>query len=163
METKMKIGIVVVLFIIFNSCVKESPMWERTYQIKNNTGYDITIRAFENFDGTGSFEDITLLDNQIYIGDETGGSNFSALNNPNSTRPSSSLNGSRLIVVFDNVRSLTHSFSTDDNMNAIFSEPTNRNLLRGGNYSNIGNDIYEFVLTEEDYNNATPCDGNCLD
>jgi hypothetical protein len=150
------------LLLLF-SCPTESPMWERTFQIKNNSGYDITIRAFDDFQGLGSFEDVLLFDGDLYIGDVTSGSNFDEIEDPNNTRPASSLNASRFTLVFNGERKKTHSLDVNGNNSIVFSLPINRNLLRGGNYTDIGNDFFEFVLTEEDYNNAEPCDGDCLD
>ncbi|MDC0006464.1 hypothetical protein OAE03_02575 [Winogradskyella sp.] len=155
------LGLVIILILSF-SCVTEADMWERTYQIKNSTGFDITIRAFENFDGTGLFEDVDLSNNEIYTGVKASGSNFNYLNNPENDIPTISFSYTRFIIVFSNSRKTTHSFDVEDN-NVIFSEPTDRNLFRGGNYIDIGNDNYEFVLTQEDYDNAIPCDGDCLD
>ncbi|MDC1503848.1 hypothetical protein N8475_01530 [Winogradskyella sp.] len=83
-------------------------------------------------------------------------------NNPENDIPTISFSYTRFIIVFSNSRKTTHSFDVEDN-NVIFSEPTDRNLFRGGNYIDIGNDNYEFVLTQEDYDNAIPCDGDCLD
>lgn len=147
---------------LMSSCITESPRWERVYQIKNNSGYNVVIRSFENFNGTGMFDDIILLDNDVFVGSEVSGTNFDALNNLNSTRPSSSLNGSRFIVVYNDEKKHRHSFEIV-NENTVFSDPVSRNLLRSGNYTDIGNNIYEFTLTEEDYNNAEPCNGDCLD
>lgn len=162
MRTLKFIGLTIVLMQLL-SCWPEADMWERTYQIKNSTGYDITIRAFESFNGIGSFEDITLLESQIYTGVKASGSNFDALNDSDNGIPTTSFSFSRFIVVYNNEKSIIHSVDFDENNDIIFSEPINRHLLRGGNYTDIGNDIYEFVLTEEDYNNAIPCDGDCLD
>lgn len=149
---------------LFNSCVKDASNWERTYQIRNSSGYDVVLRAFEMYTGEGDFEDKNLLNGGIYIGDELRGRSFSdPYSNPNNTSPTSSFDFNRFIIVFDNERSIVHSFDLDENGNTVFSEPTNRNLLRGVNYTHLGNDIYEFVLTEDDYNNAEPCDGDCLD
>ena len=84
-------------------------------------------------------------------------------NDLNNSEPSVSYSSDSIYVVFDNERILKYVFSGDSNGNSVFSQPLNRNILRGGNYTNISNDIYEFVLTEEDYNNAIPCAGDCLD
>jgi len=163
MRKTLIITIVLTLGLL-NSCVKDAPNWERTYQIKNNSGYDIILRGFQMFTGEGNFEDIDLFNEGIYIGDELRGRSLSnPYSDPNNTSPTSSYDFTRFIVVFDNERSIVHSFNLDENGNTVFSEPTNRNLLRGGNYMDIGNDFFEFVLTEEDYNNAEPCDGDCLD
>ena len=164
MKTLNKLYLIfVIIFMFLSSCVTEADMWERTYQVKNNTGYDVTFRAFKNYTGIGPFEDITILDGDIFIGETTSGSNFDYINDPNNLDPTSSYDFIRFIVIYNNERSAICSVDFDDNDSAIFSSPIVRNLFRGGNYTDIGNDIYEFVLTEEDYNNAIPCDGDCLD
>ncbi|WP_299128259.1 hypothetical protein [uncultured Winogradskyella sp.] len=160
---KIRNKILLLAFFALMSCPSESEMWERTYQVRNDTVYVVTIRAFESFEGIGFFEDVSLSNNEIYAGNKAFGSNFSILNDSNNVIPASSFGRSRFIVVFDDERFMIHSLNLDENGNTVFSEPINRNLLRGGSYTHIGNDFFEFVLTEEDYNNAIPCNGNCLD
>lgn len=158
-----KLLVLAIALSLLSSCVKEAPRWERTYQIKNNSGYEVTIRAFEDFNGEGSFEDILLLDGEIYTGNKRTGSNYDVLNDLNSIRPATSFSKYSLIIVYDNQKRKEHILFSDDNTPVSFSEPIDGHVLRSGNYTNIGNDFFEFVLTEEDYNNAEPCDGDCLD
>ena len=162
MRNTLKIFLFLIITLILNGCVKETPMVDRTYQIRNSSNDDVIIRGYINFDGTGSFEDIFLEENQVYVGGEIILSELSNFNNPNNVTPTSSFSYSRFKIVFDNERYMSHSFDVEDDVN-IFSDPVERNVLRSGNYTNIGNDIYEFELTQEDYDNAILCHGDCLD
>ncbi|WP_299128258.1 hypothetical protein [uncultured Winogradskyella sp.] len=162
----MKINktVLFISFFVLMSCPSESPMWERTYQIRNDSGFDTVIRFYDIFNNE-IFQDIIVLDNQFFRGDTIEGSNFDALNDTESIRPGQSYASFRLIIVYENERKMeyTRIDSDDDDIPDSFSGPINGNLLRSGNYTNIGNNIFEFVLTDEDYNNAIPCNGNCLD
>ncbi|MDB9781683.1 hypothetical protein OAE03_02580 [Winogradskyella sp.] len=165
MKTLNKLYLIfVIIFMFLSSCVTEADMWERTYQINNNSGRDIIIRLYKNFSNE-IFEDIEISNNQSYRGDKIEGSNYDALNDAESIKPGQSYSSFKVIVVFENIKSIEYSRidSDGDDIPDSFSEPINRNLLRAGNYITAGNEIYEFVLTEEDYNNAIPCDGDCLD
>jgi len=156
-------GLIIIL-VLSLSCVPEAKMWERTYQIKNESGYDVVIRFYDSFSDE-NFEDIAVMNSDFFRGDEARGTNFDALDDTESIRPGRSYSSFTIIVVYDNDRKMEYSLvDTDgDDISDSFSEPINRNLLRAGNYITAGNEIYEFVLTEEDYNNAIPCDGDCLD
>jgi hypothetical protein len=77
--------------------------------------------------------------------------------------PASSFSTAQFIVVFQDEKRMLHSLESDSNNNIVFSDPIDRHLLRAGNYTNIGNDIYQFTLTQEDYDNAELCNGDCLD
>ncbi|WP_339623008.1 hypothetical protein [uncultured Winogradskyella sp.] len=157
------VGLIIIL-ILSISCVTEAKMWERTYQIKNESNHDIVIRFYDTFDNE-NFQDIVVLNGELYRGDRVEGTNFDALNDNESLRPGQSYSSFKVIVIYENIKSIEYSRidSDGDDIPDSFSEPINRNLLRAGNYIDIGNDIYEFMLTEEDYDNAIPCDGDCLD
>lgn len=157
------VGLIIILTLSI-SCVTEADMWERTYQINNSSGRDIIIRLYENFSNE-VFEDIEISNNQSFRGDKIEGSNYDALNDNESLRPGQSYSSFNIIIVYDNVREQEYNLVDTDNdgITDSFSEPIDKNLLRSGNYSSIGNNVYELVLTEEDYDNATPCDGDCLD
>jgi hypothetical protein len=142
----------------------EADMWERVYRVNNNTNFDVVLRFYENF-SEEVFEDINLSENQSYSGTEISGSNFDALNDTESIRPGQSFSSFNIIIIFNSEKKIEYSLidTDDDGITDSFSEPLDRNLLRDGNYSNIGNNIYQFELTQEDYDIATPCNGDCLD
>ena len=58
------------------------------------------------------------------------------------------------------MRKLFYSFDSSEEI-IIFSDPVDRNIFRASNYLQIDDEEFLFVLTQEDYNNATPCDGPC--
>jgi hypothetical protein len=63
-----------------------------------------------------------------------------------------------LSMIFDNTKVATQVFFTSSEM---FSEPVNRNVFLNTNYEAIGGERFLFKITEVDYENATPCNGDC--
>ena len=161
MKTLQFTGIIIILTLLLG-CVPEAKMYEATYTINNSTNNEVILRVFKLFEN-GNYNDYTLFTDDSFYGENVEGTNFDYFNDLNNSEPSVSYSSDSIYVVFDNERILKYVFSGDSNGNSVFSQPLNRNILRGGNYTNISNDIYEFVLTEEDYNNAIPCAGDCLD
>ena len=160
---KFKNFLLILLLLLLFSCVVEKPIYDDVYQIKNSTNYEITLRFFSATNGVVEFRDEILIQNTIYKGESTFRRSDNIINNPNNSQPSISFLAFRVLVVFNGERKMVRSIVDYIDGNNIFSSPIERNLLRGGNYTNIGNDTYEFVLTQEDYDNATPCSGNCFD
>lgn len=61
-------------------------------------------------------------------------------------------------IVFNREKVLVYTF---DYSNFEFSNPQSRNVLKHSNYELIGEQKFRFVITEEDFDNATSCDGDC--
>jgi hypothetical protein len=78
---------------------------------------------------------------------------------PNYTGPQNSFLSDSVVIIFNDQRKLSTFLISD--VAGTFSEPKFRNIFRHGNYEAIGNDKFLFKITEEDYENAIPCDGDC--
>lgn len=155
-----KLIIVVLSSILFASCPgPEAIRFDATYKINNESGNEVKIRIYELFDN--SFEDHQLFNNSVYSGDKIEFGNQDAINDPNNSQPTTSYSSDSIVIFYNNEKKKVHYITGSENGDIIFSNPINRNVLRGGNYTNIGNDIYEIILTEEDYNNAEDCGGPC--
>lgn len=148
--------LIFICILAFNCFGPEAERFDATYQVKNESNSEVNLNLFNPI--TNDLTSIILLNNESYSGNKTIFSNGNSLSNPNNLLSSTSLATDSIIVFFNNERKKTHYLAGGDN---LFSAPISRNLLRGGNYTNIGNDIYEIVLTEEDYNNAEDCGGSC--
>ena len=153
-------AIVYLLFcVILSSCVVESKMFERSFILKNATGQSINVKFYDLVSGEptiitlGNNEDIegVVDESEVRIDDIPNGSGG----------PISSFNVRQIDLIFSNETILQSTSSSEDNGQGFFSEPVQFNLLRNGNYQNIGNDQYLYTITQADYNAATPCDGPC--
>jgi len=159
---KMKQFITLFLMVVITTnCGPEAPVWESTYKIQNDTEDVVVLRIFELFEN-GDYEDYNLLVGESFVGVKTKTSNFNYFSNSDNVLPTTSYSSDSIYVIFNNEKIMKH-IAAGVNGNMEFSQPTNRNLFRGGNYTDIGSDIYQLVLTQEDYSNATPCNDDCLD
>ncbi len=152
-----KILLLIPLFTLFN-CGPEAEKFERQYLIENNSNKNIRINFYLMFEPVNSYSDIDLNQGEILNGTRF---EFSrpVSKKPDYTGPRLSFKSDSAVVIFDNQRKLSTYLISD--MEATFSEPKSRNIFRHGNYEALGNDQFLFKITEEDYENATPCNGDC--
>jgi len=133
-------------------------MFERSFIIENSYENQINLILFDLNSGVES----NLI---LNAGEQYRGSTFETSvrvdDIPNESGASISLNAGKIIIIFDNDRILVSELADIDNGQGFFSEPIQFNLLRNGNYQNIGNDQYLYKISQADYNAATPCDGPC--
>jgi len=153
----MKKIILILSAVILTSCVTESRMYPRQYSLKNNSNQNIKLKFYLTSNNQLSNE-IIINDNQIFTSGEI------KFSKPHSTDPDYivavsefSKGGDSLIVIYSDLKK--SNFYIDFNGN--FSAPIDRNPYRFGNYTDIGNDTFQFIFTEEDYNNSVDCGGNC--
>ena len=149
--------ILILSAVILTSCVTESRMYPRQYSLKNESNQNIKLKFYLTSSNQLSNE-ITVDANNTF---NSGEIEFSR---PHSIDPDYivavsefSKGGDSLIVIYSDLKKST--FSIDFNGN--FSAPIDRNIYRFGNYTDIGNDTFQFIFTENDYNNAEDCNGNC--
>lgn len=151
--------IYIVVLVFANSCVLETTMFESKFIIENNLDSGIVLKAYDLFS-----EDFILIDleqGQRYEGASIEGT-VKIEDIPNdSGGPIGSFEFSRIDIIFNNESRLNSTSSSEDNGQGFFSEPTDLNLLRNGNYQSIGNDEYLYTITQEDFDAAIPCDGPC--
>jgi hypothetical protein len=126
--------------------------------IENNSNKNIQINFYLLSEPVNSFSDINLNQGEIFDGISF---EFSrpVSNNTDYTGPRLSFKSDSAVVIFDNQKKLSSYLISD--MDVTFCEPKSRNIFRHGNYEGIDNDQFVFEITEEDFNNATPCDGDC--
>ena len=152
----MKKIIIILLAIIVSSCVTELKMYSTQYSINNQTGTEIKLKFY--LTTTDELVDIyTINTNSILQGEIIERGSTSPLDYPDDSLARNGFSvGDSIIVVFNNQKQKI----MQTNING-FSEPINRNIYRHGNYDYIGNDKFQFTFTEEDYENAEDCGGNC--
>jgi hypothetical protein len=132
-------------------------MNRRDYSIENTTDYKIDIKVYNKFDK--SFNESTSktlmtkgekLDVKI---EQTSDFDINY-----EYYPFDAIGGDSLRLIFNDEKVLTILINAVDQS---FSEPISRNILKHSNYQDIGNSKFLFKLTEQDYQNAAPCNGDC--
>lgn len=149
--------LILCISLVFTSCGPEAVKFKRSFVIKNGLETAIKVNFLLNEDLVDSS---LLSSNQRIVGNEFE-STVRPEDIPNNSGPSTSFNAIIIEVIYNNERKSVSTFSDIDNGLGFFSEPVERNLLRTGNYESIGNDEYLFTITQQDFDNATPCDGPC--
>jgi hypothetical protein len=152
-----KILLLIPIFALFN-CGPEAQMFERQYLIENKSNTTIQLYFYLLSEPVNDFSGIELNKNRILEGKRF---EFSkpVSNDSDYTGSRLSFKSDSAIIIFNNKRKLSIYLKHD--MESVFSEPKNRNIYRHGNYESIENDQFLFKITEEDFENATPCDGDC--
>lgn len=151
----MKKIIYFLLIFTISSCVKESKTYKRQYSIKNESNQNVKLKFYLAHNNE-IVTNVVLNHLDSYLGTELEFSN--PLSNDDNYYVNSTYKGSDSIeIIYNNQRKSIFIIEVD----ATFSEPINRNIFRHGNYTDLGNDFYEFIITDEDYNNAEDCNGDC--
>lgn len=155
---RKKFFYVIPLFFII-SCVVEKQTFIVSYRFENSSGSEI-ILVFSEETNNEITNEIDLAQGETSRFFRTEISDENIISNSNSDLPESAFFSNISRVIFDNERELEISriLMGDEN---FFSPPVERNIFRQGNYDDLGNRNFQFVFTQEDYNNATPCDGPC--
>lgn len=148
---------VTIFLLLVLSCGPETEREMRTYVILNETNNNVTLLlSLNNIDKLNTY--VVLGTNEIYRGERLELGNLIML--PETTTPVQSLGADEVTIVFDDEYILF--FDVDlSNEEPVFSNPLNRNPFRHGSYEFIGDDEFLFTITQEDFENATPCDGPC--
>lgn len=147
-------------FLVFVSCDIVDPQFtDAKFTVRNETNTDIALHFFN--------ENINFPDRSIVLGSQE---EYQGLNVESSVGnifddPERSVVGSlvadSIIVIFNNERFFSSYLITEEGNTFSYSEPINRNIFRSGNYEEIGDQEFLYTITQEDYNNATSCDGPC--
>ncbi|GER58198.1 hypothetical protein [Patiriisocius marinus] len=148
------------LFVFSCQPFPETSMTKKIFSVKNVSPENVKLVIFLFADEEPEL--INLMPLEVFVGDviETTGPLPNEI--PNESTAASSLNASEIIILFNEEKMLTSSFSEEDVGFGFFSEPILRNLLRNGNYVSIGNNEFQFEITQEDFENTIPCEGPCL-
>lgn len=158
----MRFFSLILLAFLFINCqpFPESKMFKGTCIIQNGTSENIIIeKYFKTFPENSEF--LSLPIQTVFRGLTTESENPDYYRDLNSNMPFSSLVGDTIIIIFNNERKFGYSFQTLEGV-TTFSQPINRNIFRLGAYEALDNDEFLYTITQEDYDNATPCDGPCL-
>jgi len=160
---KIAFKLVIIIFtsFIIKSCLVEAREIERRYQIINDSQSDIRIKFFNTYSGDSL--EVEIQKNEIYLGELLiHRSGNPQLSRDNSFYPSSAFNRSdSSVIIFDNKRISSKSYTMTTPRKAAFSEPLDRNIFRHKNYEHIGDGNYVFVIIESDYLDAVECNGEC--
>ncbi len=156
----LNLTLLISIFFI-ESCVPEAVEIDRQYQLINKSETNIRIKFFNTF--SNDLYVIQLSKDVVYLGDVlTYRSGNTQLNENNSSFPTRALKDSdSLKMIFDNTKYLISKYTSGVSAENAFSSPINRNLFRHGNYEEIEKERFQFKITQQDYENAEDCNGNC--
>lgn len=137
----------IILLTLLNSCGTDQGSKTYKLTLKNNSGKDITINAFVTANNLEEPSQVTNLANEEQITKVYESSaplleiyNFASL-----------FGGDSIVVQFNNERTISHVVAINCGSNL-------RNPLNNCEYNKQEE---TFTFTEEDYENAIPCDGDC--
>jgi len=164
---KMKrIVLVFLLSFLLTACPTEDfPKNLREYQIKNESGKDLILKFLHRTVDTLEFK-VNLENKAIYVGGVLKHNDASEirLSDPESFYPSMAFHsrglGSDSLVVLFNKERYSLKWIKDDPP-ASFSKPIDRNPFRHGNYEEVKTGVFQFSISEQDYENAEDCNGDC--
>ncbi|MFV0379084.1 MAG: hypothetical protein ACK5JD_17475 [Mangrovibacterium sp.] len=151
------VGLIVssALFLVLSCTNNEVSKYKREYIIRNETNLVVNIKFLSRSNGLMNNSTSGTLDsegNQL-INEVEQDQLFTS----NEDFPIFAHDADSAIVIINN-KFFVCVFNTITN---TFSEPINRNLFKHSNYENLGNERYLFKITQEDYENALPCNDNC--
>ena len=142
-------------FFLMN-CVTEPRVYNRQYSIKNISGTQVKLK-FYRVSSNELISEVILSSSQVYNGENLE-TDQPPSNYPDSFEPVTSYPSSFIEIIYNSERKKAYRWNDNG---VLFSEPINRNPFRHGNYENIGGDHFQYTITQEDYNNAEDCNGNC--
>ncbi|WGH74545.1 hypothetical protein P8625_10620 [Tenacibaculum tangerinum] len=149
-------GILLTFLSVLGCTDNEVDMNRRDYTIKNETGYLVNISFYSRTNGTLNYDSPKTLESNG--GQITNKVELSIEFDDSEDYPKLAFSSDSVKVIFNNEKIYTNVFNS---MTNTFSEPINRNLFKHSNYENLGNEQYLFKITQEDYENAQPCNENC--
>jgi len=136
--------------IIIFSCNNESE-FPTKYIIENTTERNIEIKFYDrsNEDSSGNS---TLVDSRSISGKGIIYDESRTVQGPSdSDSPLEIFKADSLAIFFDNEKVESHYDGI----------PSGNSLTFIGDYIGIGNTTYTYKITEKNYENAIPCDGDC--
>ncbi len=147
------------LFGMVSCEIIDNTFTEATFTLLNDSNKEVIVKFYNsNIDSDALTIDINA--DQSYTGFTVESSNGNLFEDPDMS-VGSGFAGDSIVIIFDNERFSNYSILFSGNQQISFSEPILRNPFRVGNYEEIGDQEFLYSITQEDYNNATPCDGPC--
>lgn len=139
------------------NCGPEAPIINRTYFVENNSNVPVELVFYERF--TNELKGSKLLfEGERYKGESIEFHKPHSVY-PENDYPSISFESDSIILIFQNEMKTSYVNAFSDSL--FFSPPVNRNIFRQGNYEELGGYQFLYTITQEDYENATPCDEDC--
>jgi hypothetical protein len=148
--------ITLTIFLSVLGCTNnEVEMNRRDYIIENNTGISTAIKFYSRVDGMLNNQTSKVLSNGHKLSEKV---ELTIEFDNSEDYPRLAYGADSIKIVFNNEKFIINKYNT---INSQFSEPINRNIFRHSNYENLGNERYLFKITQQDYENAEDCNGNC--
>lgn len=155
-------NLIFLLFVILTACGPEAEKWQRQYIIKNDSSVSVELQFYRGGNLAFRFGNTQLQMGEQLEGlelDRSGGPWSNLTPEQLSNLPVNSLEADSVRVVFNDQKLSVYTWSSSPDGDVFM--PSERNLLRDGDYSSIGGDKLLFSINESDFENATDCNGNC--
>jgi len=138
----MKRFILLLFIVTYQSCATKE--FNRTYVLENGTNHEISITFYVSGDVKSEHHLTKRRAMMERIAElKRGGTSAEIAFIADSS-----------VVIIDNVRiMMSNGFSVKPS--------SSRNILDDREYTIENNELYRFIFTEEDYNNAEDCGGQC--
>ena len=154
MKTLLVIAVSVFLSVL--GCTdNEVEMNRRDYIIENETEVNLSVKFYNKANGTLNNQTSKDLSKGEQLSEKI---ELTIEFDISEDYPSLAYSSDSVRIVFNNEKFLTSKYNS---INMVFSEPIGRNMFRHSNYENLGNERYLFKVTQQDYENAEDCNGNC--
>ena len=145
-KLKLVLGVLVFTFLL-NGCTLEGEDKEIFYRIENTTDYQVSLFFYNvGTDGQKFYAYQAEIEGKGIIVEKK------VISGSHGDMPSNAFEANLVIVVFDNLRLQEH-ISGAPRENSILDYPFT--------YTANGNNTYTYEITEENFENAIPCDGPC--
>lgn len=154
-----KVYLLIAISLLMSCDVIDEQTTDAKFTITNGTDTSINLNFLFEDNSTNNFSE-TLNPAQSYEGLTIESSVGGIFDDPNKSVIGAFFADS-IEIIFNNERSTTYTYTGNGNENPTYSEPISRNLFRSGNYEEISEENFIYTITQEDYDNATPCDGLC--
>ena len=132
-----------ILFLFLLSCTSEPDFFDFTAILTNESGSELTVSFYDNEELVNT---VTL--NQS----ESTTCNYSAETFDEFRRCGDIPRINAMTVVFSNGKGYSCDLSSSSEQVLCFENA--KNPLLAGDFNDLGNRQYEFIITEEDFNNA---------
>ncbi|VAW14381.1 hypothetical protein MNBD_BACTEROID03-709 [hydrothermal vent metagenome] len=153
---KTLLVIIVSVFLSVLGCTdNEVEMNRRDYIIENETEVNLSVKFYNKVNGTINNQTSKDLNKGEQLSKKI---ELTIEFDISEDYPSLAYGSDSVRIVFNNEKFLTSKYNS---INMVFSEPIGRNIFRHSNYENLGNERYLFKITQQDYENAEDCNGNC--
>lgn len=158
----MKNTTLITLLVLVMACGPEAPRFDRQYVVQNSSSFQIILQFYKNGEPSRYNETLLNISNQLEgsVLTRSGGPWGNLPESNNLRLPVASLEADSIITIFNKEKKATYTVEFILTEGPAFN-PAIRNLLRDTDYISIGKDQFLFQITDTDYENAEPCNGDC--